>query len=62
MEGNDPSGRGIRLEPMLFEILLPHHALHSILWRKPVPLSGSSTGGAEASCSNRRPASWQLVQ
>jgi len=29
--GNDPPGRGIRLEPMLFEILLPHHALHSIL-------------------------------
>ena len=29
--GNDPSGRGIGLEPMLFKILLPHHALHSIL-------------------------------
>jgi hypothetical protein len=28
--GNDPSGRGILLEPMLFEILLPHHALHSM--------------------------------
>ncbi len=29
--GADPSGGGIGLEPMLFKILLPHHALHSIL-------------------------------
>jgi hypothetical protein len=29
--GNDPSGRGIGLEPMLFEQLLPHHTLHTIL-------------------------------
>ena len=29
--GDDPSGGGIGLEPMLFKILLPHHALHSIL-------------------------------
>src|SRR4029077_17369779 len=28
---DDPSGGGIGLEPMLFKILLPHHALHSIL-------------------------------
>jgi hypothetical protein len=29
--GKDPSSRGIRLEPPLFKILLPHHATHSIL-------------------------------
>src|SRR5215470_4645785 len=29
--GNDPSGGGIGLEPMLFKILLPRHALHAIL-------------------------------
>jgi hypothetical protein len=29
--GNDPSGGGIGPEPMLFKILMPHHALHSIL-------------------------------
>jgi len=29
--GNDPSGGGIGLEPMLFKIRVPHHALHSIL-------------------------------
>ena len=29
--GDDPPGRGIRPEPMLFKILLPHHTLHSIL-------------------------------
>src|SRR6202171_5775892 len=29
--GNDPPGRGIKLEPVLFEILLPRDALHSIL-------------------------------
>jgi hypothetical protein len=29
--GDDPSGGGIGLEPMLFKILLPQHALHSIL-------------------------------
>ena len=28
--GNDPSGGGIGLEPMLFKIPVPHHALHSI--------------------------------
>jgi hypothetical protein len=28
---NDPSGGRIRLEPMLFEMLLPHHAPHPIL-------------------------------
>src|ERR1700729_745356 len=27
-----------------------------------LPPSGSSTGGAEASCPSRRPASWQLAQ
>ena len=32
--GNDPSGRGIGLEPMLFKILPPRHALHSILSTK----------------------------
>ena len=29
--GEDPSRRGIRPEPPLFKILLPHHATHSIL-------------------------------
>ena len=29
--GNDPPGRGIRLEPALLKILLPRHTLHSIL-------------------------------
>jgi hypothetical protein len=29
--GNDPPGRGIRLEPVFFKILLPRHTLHSIL-------------------------------
>jgi len=29
--GNDPPGRRIRLEPVLFKILLPRHTLHSIL-------------------------------
>jgi hypothetical protein len=29
--GNDPPSRGLRLEPMLFEILQPHQALHAIL-------------------------------
>src|SRR5215471_8967578 len=29
--GNDASGGGIGLEPMLFKILVPHHALYSIL-------------------------------
>jgi hypothetical protein len=29
--GNDPPGRGIRLEPVLFEILVPRHTSHSIL-------------------------------
>ena len=29
--GDDPPGRGIGLEPMLFKILLPRHALHAIL-------------------------------
>jgi hypothetical protein len=29
--GNDPAGRGIRLEPVLFKTLLPGHASHSIL-------------------------------
>src|SRR5712692_4006781 len=29
--GNDPPGRGIRLEPVLFKILVPRHTLHSIL-------------------------------
>jgi hypothetical protein len=29
--GNDPSGRGIKFEPMLFKILLPCHASRSIL-------------------------------
>ena len=29
-----PPGSGSLLEPMLFEILLPHHALHSILSEK----------------------------
>src|ERR1700681_5007753 len=39
------------------------HCTRSFRYRtKPVPLSGSSTGGAEVSFSNRRPASWQLVQ
>src|ERR1700722_3692443 len=39
------------------------HCTRSFRYRiKPDPLSGSSTDGAEASSSNRRPASWQLVQ
>src|ERR1700730_7263279 len=29
--GNDPPGRGIWLEPMVFKILLPRHTSHSIL-------------------------------
>jgi hypothetical protein len=29
--GKDPSSRGIRPEPPLFKIFLPHHATHSIL-------------------------------
>src|ERR1700730_4466635 len=29
--GKDPPGRRIRLEPVLFKILLPRHTLHSIL-------------------------------
>ena len=29
--GNDPPGGRLGLEPMLFEMLLPHHALHPIL-------------------------------
>ena len=29
--GDDPSGGGFGLEPVLFKILLPHNALHSIL-------------------------------
>ena len=29
--GNDPPGRRIRLEPVLFKITLPRHTLHSIL-------------------------------
>src|ERR1700730_1986743 len=29
--GNDSPGRGIRPEPVLFKMLLPHHTLHSIL-------------------------------
>ena len=29
--GNDPPGRKIRLEPVLFKIFLPRHALHPIL-------------------------------
>ena len=29
--GNDPPGRRIRLEPVLFKIFLPRHTLHSIL-------------------------------
>src|SRR5258708_2439536 len=29
--GNDPPGRRIRLEPVLFKILVPRHTLHSIL-------------------------------
>ena len=29
--GNDPPGRRIRLEPVLFKILLPGHTLHPIL-------------------------------
>src|ERR1700731_434961 len=29
--GKDPSSRGIRPEPPLFKMLLPHHATHSIL-------------------------------
>ena len=29
--GNNPSGRGIRFEPVLFKILLPRYAVHSIL-------------------------------
>src|SRR5271166_2301123 len=29
--GDDPSGGGIGLEPMLFKILLPHNASHAIL-------------------------------
>src|SRR5258708_31814666 len=34
--GNDPPGRGIRLEPVLFKILLPRHTLHSILSKQDV--------------------------
>jgi len=29
--GNDPPGRGVRLEPTLPKIFLPRHALHAIL-------------------------------
>jgi hypothetical protein len=29
--GDDPPGRGIRPEPMLFKIRLPHHTLHAVL-------------------------------
>src|SRR6516164_11665262 len=39
------------------------HCTRSFLYRiKPVPLSESNTSDAEGSSSNRRPASWQLVQ
>ncbi|MDB5604196.1 MAG: transposase [Bradyrhizobium sp.] len=39
------------------------HRTRSFRYRiKPVPLSGSSMGCVETSCSNRRPASWQHVQ
>src|ERR1700755_1558072 len=39
------------------------HSTRSFRYRtKSVPPSGLSTGGAETSCSKRRPASWQLVQ
>ena len=42
--GNDPAGGGIRLEPMFFKILLPRHALNSIL---PIQDQGCSTVGIE---------------
>jgi hypothetical protein len=42
--GNDPPGRRIRLEPMLFEKLLPRHTLHAILSIEHVV---SSTVGSE---------------
>jgi len=29
--GNNPPGRGIRFEPMLFKIVLPGYTLHAIL-------------------------------
>src|SRR6202023_2941858 len=45
--GNDPPGRRIRLEPVLFKILLPRHTLHPILSIQDVVCStvGIEAGG-----------------
>src|SRR5216683_1197848 len=37
--GNDPPGRGIGLEPVLFKILVPRHTLHAILSKQDVVCS-----------------------
>jgi hypothetical protein len=37
--GNDPPGRRIRLEPVLFKMLLPRHTLHAILSKQDVVCS-----------------------